>query len=98
MKSISIFSKKILQLWWIVTEKYSHMKKTEWHTVKSVRIKRREARDTHTRLWCSGVNFPFIINKPHYSKEWASVLYLNKKPWLLYDLSEERQEDSRRKI
>lgn len=72
--------------------------KTEWHTVKSVRIKRREARDTHTRLWCSGVNFPFIINQPHYSKEWASVLYLNKKPWLLYDLSEERQEDSRRKI
>ena len=72
--------------------------KTEWHTVKSVSIKRREARDTHTRLWCKHVNFPFIINQPHYSKNWASVLYLNKKPWLLYDLSEERQEDSRRKI
>ena len=72
--------------------------KTEWHTVKSVRVKRREVLETHTRLWCWGINFPFILRKPHQGKGWAEILYLKGRPWKLYGLSEERQADKRRKI
>jgi hypothetical protein len=74
-------------------------KKTEWHTVRSVKIKRKELKNTHTRIWCEKINFPFLINQPYHGKMWASVLYLRgNKPWILYDLTEERQEDSKRKI
>lgn len=72
--------------------------KTEYHPVKCVKIKKKEIKETHTRLWLEKVNFAFIVDSPPYGKEWAQVLYLENRPWLLYDLLEEKQKEVKRKI
>jgi len=72
--------------------------KTKWTKTKSIRIKRKEVVETHTRLWLQGVNFPFLERSPPHGKDWANVLYFNKRPWIIYSFSEEREKDFRRKI
>jgi len=73
-------------------------RKTKWQTLKSHKIKKKELKDTHTRIWLHGVNFAFIVSSPPVGKDWAQVLYLNKWPWLLYDFSEDREKDAKRMI
>lgn len=72
--------------------------KTRWQKVKSHKIKKKEQRDTHTRIWLHGVNFAFIVSKPPTGDDWAQVLYLKKWPWLLYGFSKEKKNDTKRKI
>lgn len=72
--------------------------KTKNQKVISYRIKRKEILDTYTRIWIKGINFCFIVNEPHYGKEWVQVLHLNNRPWLLYSLSEDKVEPFKRKI
>lgn len=72
--------------------------KTEFHTVKSVRIKKKVLKDTHSVLWLEKVNFGFVVKSPPFGKKWAQVLYLDSRPWLLLDFSEEKQKDVKRKI
>lgn len=72
--------------------------KTKMQNVKSHKIKKKEQKDTHTRIWLHGVNFAFIVSSPPIGKDWAQVLYLNKWPWLLYDFSEDREKDTKRMI
>lgn len=73
-------------------------KKTKNQKVISYRIQRREILDTHTRIWVKGINFCFIVNEPNYGKEWVQILHLNRLPWLLYSLSEDKLEPFNRKI
>lgn len=72
--------------------------KTQFETVRSYKIKKKELRETHTRVWLHSVNFCFIVSSPPSGKEWAQVLTLNNRPWLLYSFSEERQKEFKRKI
>lgn len=72
--------------------------KTQWEKVVSYKIRKKELKDTHTRIWLRGVNFPFITASPPFGQEWAQVLTLNKRPWLLWGFSEEKLPDNRRKI
>ena len=72
--------------------------KTSFEKCVSLKIKKKELFDTHSRIWLKGVNFPFILRRPPTGKNWAQVLYLDSSPWLLYSLSEDKLEDSKRKI
>jgi len=72
--------------------------KTRWQNVISHKIKKREQRDTHTRIWLHGVNFAFLVSNPPVGKDWAQVLYLRKWPWLLYGFSERKENTTKRKI
>lgn len=72
--------------------------KTSFQAVKSYRIKKKELKETHTRVWLDGVNFGFIVKSPPLGKSWAQVLHLNNRPWLLYSFSEEKQKEVKRKI
>ena len=72
--------------------------KTKFEKCVSLEIKKKELFDTHTRVWLKGVNFPFILERPPTGKNWAQVLYMDSRPWLLYSLSEEKLESSKRKI
>lgn len=72
--------------------------KTVSQVVKSFRIKKRELKDTYTRIWLQDVNFAVIIREPAYEMQWAQMLCLNNNPWLLYSLSEEKMKDFRKKI
>ena len=72
--------------------------RTKFQKIKSIRIVRKDLQNTHSRIWLKGVNFAFIVKEPPLAMDWAQVLHLNSRPWLLYSLSEDRLEDSRRKI
>ena len=50
-------------------------------------------------LWLKDINFPFTIPRPPpQEKTWAAVLHMGGLPWLLYEYSEERLKDTRRKV
>ena len=72
--------------------------RTKFQKIKSIKIVRKDLQNTHSRIWLKGVNFAFIVKEPPLAMNWAQVLYLNSRPWLLYGLSEDKLEDSRRKI
>jgi hypothetical protein len=75
-----------------------HYHKTKFETVRSYKIKKKEPKETHTRIWLRGVNFAFIVPRPPTGKQWAQVLTFNNRPWLLYSFSEEKLPEFRRKI
>jgi hypothetical protein len=75
-----------------------HYEKTEYQPLKSHKIKKKELQGTHTRIWLHGVNFAFLVSTPPIGKSWAQVLYLNKRPWLIYSFSEDRKKDIKKKI
>lgn len=72
--------------------------KSKFEKIKSYRIKKKELKDTHTRIWLHEVNFAFIIPRPPLGQEWAQVLTLNNRPWLLWGFSETKLPETRRKI
>ena len=75
-----------------------HYHKTKFEKVRSYEIKKREPKETHTRIWLRGVNFAFIVPRPPTGKKWAQVLTFNNRPWLLYSFSEEKLPEFNRKI
>lgn len=75
-----------------------HYHKTKFEKVRSYKIKRKEPKDSYTRIWLSGVNFAFIVPRPPTGKQWAQVLTFNNRPWLLYSFSEEKLPEFNRKI
>jgi len=73
--------------------------KTKFVKLKYSRIKRIDRKEKVSILWVWGISFPFIIPRPpSVGYKWAGILYLDNNPWLLYDYSEEKQKDTRRKI
>jgi len=73
--------------------------KTKFVSLKYSKIRKVEAKDTHSVLWISGFNFPFKIPRPPNPKfTWAGILYVNGYPWQLYSYSETKVKDSIRKI
>lgn len=75
-----------------------HYKKTKYQKLKSFKIRKKELKETYTRVWLHRINFCFIVTQPPVGKSWARILMLDDRPWLLYDFSEEKQADERRKI
>ena len=68
-------------------------------SVISHKIIKTEKRDIATLVWCKDIPFPFVIKRPPSAlMKYASILYMNKKPAILYSLSETKQKDTWRKI
>ena len=68
-------------------------------SVISHKIIKIEKRDIATLVWCKDIPFPFIVKRPPSAlMKYASILYMNKKPAILYSLSETKQKDTWRKI
>jgi len=73
--------------------------KTRSCPLKYYRIKKIERKDTASILWLKGINFPFKVPRPPTSDlRWAGLLHLGDRPWLLYEYSEEKLSDTRRKV
>lgn len=63
------------------------------------KIRKIEKKDTASLLWVKGVNFPFTIPRPPESEMlWAGILHYRGLPWLLYEYSETKLKDTRRKV
>ena len=73
--------------------------KTLMCALKYYKIKRVEQKDIGSLLWVEGLKNPFPIPRPPYDGMlWAGILHLHGLPWLLYEYSEEKLKDTRRKI
>jgi len=63
------------------------------------KIKKIEGKNTASLLWVHGISFPFEIPRPPaHQYEWAGVLYMEQHPWLLYEYSQSRLKNSRKKV
>ena len=63
------------------------------------KIRRVDRKGTASLLWLKGINFPITIPRPPESDQhWAGILHYQGLPWLLYEYSEEKKPDTRRKV
>ena len=73
--------------------------KTMWSQLKYYKIKRIERKEVASVLWLHGINFPITIPRPPASEMmYAGLLHYQGLPWVLYEYSEDRKEDTRRKV
>ena len=73
--------------------------KTRNASLKYYKIRKIERKEVASVLWLKDVKQPFTIPRPPPDgKTWAGVLHLGPWPWLLYEYSEERLKDTRRKV
>jgi hypothetical protein len=73
--------------------------KTMNASLKYYKIRKIERKEVASVLWLKDINFPFTIPRPPPAeKTWAGVLHIGGLPWLLYEYSEERLKDTRRKV
>jgi hypothetical protein len=73
--------------------------KTEYTNVVYHKILKVVPKDIITVLKLSNVSFPVVVNRPPpLGKSWVGMLYLNNRPWIPYEYSEERCTTMKRKI
>lgn len=73
--------------------------KTRHSALKYYKIRKIEQKEVASVLWLKDVKQAFTIPRPPpLGKTWAGVLHLGPWPWLLYEYSEERLKDTRRKV
>lgn len=73
--------------------------KTMNSSLKYYKIRKVELKEKASVLWLKDVNFPFTIPRPPPQETtWAGVLHIGGLPWLLYEYSEEKLKDTRRKV
>lgn len=73
--------------------------KTEFCKLKYYKIKNILQKDTCSLLKLDKLKNHFVIPRPpHIDMKYAGVLHYNGLPWILYDYSEEKPKDSRRKV
>ena len=73
--------------------------KTEFCKLKYYRIKSVIQRDTCSLLKLDGVKQPFVIPRPPAEEmRYAGILHYGPMPWALYEYSEDRRDDTRRKV
>lgn len=73
--------------------------KTEFCKLKYYKIKSVVQKDTVSLLKLDGVKQPFVIPRPPASEmRYAGVLHYRARPWVLYEYSEDRCLDTRRKV
>jgi hypothetical protein len=73
--------------------------KTEFCKLKYYRIKDIKPKDTCSLLKLDGVKNLFVIPRPPPTDtQYAGVLHNGARPWLLYDYSETKLKDTRRKV
>jgi len=73
--------------------------KTYFSKLKYYRIKRIDKKETACLLWLAGIKTPFIIPRPpEPGILYAGVLHFHGLPWVLYEYSETKKKDTRRKV
>jgi hypothetical protein len=63
------------------------------------KIKKIQKKEVASVLWLKGINSPFTIPRPpEDGMLWAGVLHYHGLPWFLYEYSETKKPDTRRKV
>jgi len=73
--------------------------KTFFSKLKYYKIRKVDRKGVASLLWVHGIKTPFTIPRPpEDGRFWAGILHLGDIPYLLYEYSEEKLKDTRRKI
>lgn len=73
--------------------------KTKFAQLKYIKIKKVEQKDVASIIWLKGHNAPFTVPRPpEVGYTWAGVLHLHGLPWVLYEYSEMKLKDTRKKV
>ena len=73
--------------------------KTEFVSLKYYKIERVEKLEKAVRLRIERVKKPFIVPRPPASEiQYAGLLHYGIRPWMLYEYSETKLKDTRRKV
>ena len=72
--------------------------KTESCSLRYYKIRKVERKESSSVLWLKDISFPFKIPRPPSGElTWAGVLHKNNIPWMIYEHSEHKKADTRRK-
>ena len=67
--------------------------------LKYYKIRKVEQKDVASLIWCKDIKHPFTVPRPpEQGMTWAGVLHFHGLPWILYEYSEEKKKDTRRKV
>jgi len=73
--------------------------KTTMLPLKYLKISKVELKTSATLITVKGYNAPFTVPRlPETGMTWAGVLHLKGLPWMLYEYSETKLKDTRRKV
>jgi len=73
--------------------------KTKFAQLKYLKIKKVEQREVVSVITVEGHNAPFTVPRPPTPEmEWAGVLHLYGLPWVLYEYSETKLKDTKKKV
>ena len=73
--------------------------KTLMLPLKYLKINKVVKKDTAALIWVKGHNFPFTVPRPtETGYTWAGLLHVKGLPWMLYEYSEKKLKDTRRKV
>lgn len=73
--------------------------KTRYAALKYLKIRKVQQKDVATLIWLKGVHTPFTVPRPPAEGMfWAGVLHLHGLPWVLYEYSETKLKDTRKKV
>jgi hypothetical protein len=73
--------------------------KTTMLPLKYLKISKVELKDTATLIRVKGYNTPFTVPRPpEVGFTWAGILHVQGLPWMLYEYSETKLKDTRRKV
>ena len=73
--------------------------KTTMLPLKYLKISKVELKDTATLIRVKGYNAPFTVPRPpEVGFTWAGILHVQGLPWMLYEYSETKLKDTRRKV
>ena len=73
--------------------------KTKFCKLKYYKIRKVELKEVASLLWVHSIRPPFTIPRPPEPEMlWAGVLFLREYPWIIYEYSETKKKDTRRKI
>jgi len=73
--------------------------KTVFCKLKYFKITKIDRKDVASIIWVKGCKFPFTVPRPpEVGMTWAGILHLHGLPWMLYEYSDEKLKDSRRKV
>tara|TARA_R110000796_G_scaffold244493_1_gene367581 strand:- start:1894 stop:2388 length:495 start_codon:yes stop_codon:yes gene_type:complete len=73
--------------------------KTKMLTLKYIKIDRVVQKEVASLIYVKGHRRPFTVPRPpEPGMVWAGILHLHKLPWMLYEYSEEKLKDTKRKV
>lgn len=108
-KELHSLRKQIISHQGILKQKWKHFidsngipfiyEKTTLCKLSYYKIRRIDRKEVASVLWLKGIPSPFTVPRPpEDGMLWAGVLHYHGLPWLLYEYSETKKPDTRRKV